>query len=64
MATDMQPFARSVFFFLLVSLSASGQVKVARDADRIIVDVQGKPFTAVRCKIKREFCAALFANDA
>jgi hypothetical protein len=32
---------------LLLGLPASGQVKIARDGDRIVVDVQGKPFTAL-----------------
>jgi len=34
-------------FSLLLSLQLGGQVKITRDGDRIIVDVQGKPFTAL-----------------
>jgi len=43
----MQSCARSVVLSLLLSLHASAQVKIARDGDRITVDVQGKPFTAL-----------------
>jgi hypothetical protein len=43
----MQSCARSAVFALLLSLQVSGQVKSARDGDRIVVDVQGKPFTAL-----------------
>ena len=38
---------RSVVFWLLLGLQLSGQVKTTRDGDRIVVDVQGKPFTAL-----------------
>lgn len=43
----MQCCARSLVFSLLLSFQLSGQVKITRDGDRIIVDVQGKPFTAL-----------------
>jgi hypothetical protein len=36
-----------VLIVFLLGLPAFGQVKVARDGDRITVDVQGKPFTAL-----------------
>ena len=43
----MHSRARSVVFLLLSGLHLSGQVKITRDGDRIMVDVQGKPFTAL-----------------
>lgn len=43
----MQSSVRSVVFCLLLSLHMSGQVRIARDGDRIVVDIQGKPFTAL-----------------
>jgi len=43
----MPSCARSVVFSLLLILQVNGQVKIARDGDRITVDVQGKPFTAL-----------------
>ncbi len=43
----MPTSARSIVFSLLLTLQLSGQVKIARDGDRIVIDIQGKPFTAL-----------------
>src|ERR1700733_4389501 len=40
-------FKRCVGVLLVLSAPAVGQVKVARDGDRITVDIEGKPFTAL-----------------
>jgi hypothetical protein len=47
MATAMRSFERYVVLLLVLSFQALGQVKIARDGDRITVDIQGKPFTAL-----------------
>ena len=44
---SMRLFERWVSGLLLPGALAFGQVKIARDGDRIIVDVKGKPFTAL-----------------
>lgn len=43
----MHNFKKCYLLLLLLALPLFGQVKVARDGDRIVVDVQGKPFTAL-----------------
>ena len=43
----MRSFNRFSTVVLLLGLPAFGQVKIARDGDRITVDIQGKPFTAL-----------------
>jgi hypothetical protein len=47
MTTAIRSFERYVALALALSLQTFGQVKIARDGDRITVDVQGKPFTAL-----------------
>lgn len=47
MTVAMPLIQRACFLFLLLSATFFGQVKVARDGDRITVEVQGKPFTAL-----------------
>ena len=47
MTDVMKSLNKCYILFLLSGLPLFGQVKVARDGDRITVDVQGKPFTAL-----------------
>jgi hypothetical protein len=43
----MRSTNRFTTFVFLLCLPALGQVKIARDGDRITVDIRGKPFTAL-----------------
>jgi len=47
MTTTMPSYMRYATPALLLSMQAIGQVKIARDGDRLTVDIQGKPFTAL-----------------
>jgi len=47
MTTAMRSINRNVTLVLVLSFQTFGQVKIARDGDRITADIQGKPFTAL-----------------